>query len=108
MPPLCSIFISLTHDYRDNFRILLQSQEVKPSTLWSKYSMIKAVLSVKENIEINKFSRVIAFLKRNSVGYEPTKSKVLTRQEIDTFLTNADDMKYLLIKVSLKIILCIR
>ncbi|KAJ3665816.1 hypothetical protein Zmor_001287 [Zophobas morio] len=68
-----------------------KSQEVKPSTLWSKYSMIKAVLSVKENIEIN---RVIAFLKRNSVGYEPTKSKVLTRQEIDTFLTNADDMKY--------------
>ncbi|KAJ3655436.1 hypothetical protein Zmor_014568 [Zophobas morio] len=31
-----------------------KSQEVKPSTLWSKYSMIKAVLSVKENIETNK------------------------------------------------------
>ncbi|KAJ3646452.1 hypothetical protein Zmor_024040 [Zophobas morio] len=83
-----------------------KSQEVKPSTLWSKYSMIKAVLSVKENIEINKFSRVIAFLKRNSVGYEPTKSKVLTRQEIDTFLTNADDMKYLLIKVALLFGVC--
>lgn len=64
--------------------------------------MIKAVLSVKENIEINKFFRVIAFLKRNSVGYEPTTSKVLTRQEINTFLINADDEKYLLIKVSLK------
>ena len=75
---------------------------MKPSTLWSKYSMIKAVLSVKENIEINKFTRVISFLKRNSVGYEPTKSKVLTRQEINTFLVNADDAKYLLIKVSLK------
>ncbi|KAJ3662389.1 hypothetical protein Zmor_006740 [Zophobas morio] len=83
-----------------------KSQEVKPSTLWSKYSMIKAVLSVNENIEINKFSRVIAFLKRNSVGYEPTKSKVLTRQEIDTFLTNADDMKYLLIKVALLFGVC--
>ncbi|KAJ3644303.1 hypothetical protein Zmor_026969 [Zophobas morio] len=83
-----------------------KSQEVKPSTLWSKYSMIKAVLSVKENIEINKFSRVIAFLKRNSVGYEPTKSKVLTRQEIDTFLTNADDMKHLLIKVALLFGVC--
>ena len=49
--------------------------------------MIKAVLSVKENLEINKFTRVISFLKR---------------QEINTFLVNADDAKYLLIKVSLK------
>ena len=108
MPPLCSIFISLTHDYRDNFPILLQSQEVKPSTLWSKYSMIKAVLSVKENIEINKFSRVIAFLKRNSVGYEPTKSKVLTRQERPAKSRQMYEKEYLLIKVSLKNILCIR
>ena len=52
--------------------------------------MIKVVLSVKENIETNKFARVIAFLKRNSVGYEPKKSKVLTREEIKTFLTNAN------------------
>ena len=52
--------------------------------------MIKVVLSVKENIETNKFARVIAFLKRNSVGYEPKKSKVLTREEINTFLTNAN------------------
>ena len=59
-------------------------------------------MSVKENIKTNKFTKVISFLERNSVGYEPTKSKVLTRQEINTFLVNADDAKYLLIKVSLK------
>ena len=64
--------------------------------------MIKAILSVKENIEINKLTRVISFLKRNLVAYEPTKSKVLTRQKINTFLVNADNAKYLLIKVSLK------
>jgi len=68
--------------------------------------MLKAVLSVRENIEINKFARVIAFLKRNSVGYEPTKSKVLTRQEIHEFMRNADDDKYLLIKVALLIGVC--
>ncbi|CAG9766248.1 unnamed protein product [Ceutorhynchus assimilis] len=68
--------------------------------------MLKAVLSVKENIQIEKFPRVIAFLKRNSVGYEPKKSKVLSREEIDQFLATASDEAYLLTKVALVIGLC--
>ncbi|CAG9759373.1 unnamed protein product [Ceutorhynchus assimilis] len=83
-----------------------KSQTFKPSTVWSKYSMLKAVLSVKENIHIDQFPRVIAFLKRNSVGYEPKKSKVLSREEIDQFLATASDETYLLTKVALVIGLC--
>jgi hypothetical protein len=36
--------------------------------------MLKATLNVKENIEIGAFLKVIAFLKRNAVGYEAKKS----------------------------------
>jgi hypothetical protein len=53
--------------------------------------MLKATLNVKENIEIGAFLKVIAFLKRNAVGYEAKKSKVLTREEVNTFLKEADD-----------------
>lgn len=61
--------------------------------------MLKATLSVKENMDIGTFKRVLAFLKRKSVGYEPKKSKVLSRDEVNTFLREADDEKYLMIKV---------
>lgn len=64
--------------------------------------MLRAVLSVKEDIYIDKFPKLIAFLKRNSVGYEPKKSKVLSIKEIGDFLATASDETYLLTKVSLR------
>lgn len=54
---------------------LLQSQQVKPSTLWSKQKYI----SKQTSPEIS-----------NSVEYAPTRLKVIMRQEINTFLINAD------------------
>ena len=63
-----------------------KSKYLKPSSVWSKYSMLKATLSLKENVKVETFSKVLAFLKRNSVGYEPTKSKVLSREEVNKFL----------------------
>lgn len=41
---------------------------MKPSTLWSKYSMIKSSLAVKESIDSNQFHKS-AILKRQIVGY---------------------------------------
>jgi integrase len=68
--------------------------------------MLKATLNVKENIDIGAFLKVIAFLKRNAVGYEAKKSKVLTREEVNTFLKEADDNVYLLMKVALLFGIC--
>ncbi|KAK4884976.1 hypothetical protein RN001_001247 [Aquatica leii] len=53
---------------------------LKPSTLWSRFSMIKSCLSIKENVDISKFPQTIAFLKRQGVGYVPKKAKVLTAE----------------------------
>lgn len=63
--------------------------------------MLKATLSVKENLDIGTYKRVTAFLKRKGVGYEPKKSKVLSREEVNTFLREADDEVYLMIKVEI-------
>ncbi|KAJ8972906.1 hypothetical protein NQ317_001577 [Molorchus minor] len=60
--------------------------------------MIKAMLNVENNQDINKFYKLIAFLKRKGEGYLP-KNKKFTRQNIDKFIAEAPDDKYLMFKV---------
>ncbi|KAJ8980999.1 hypothetical protein NQ317_014866 [Molorchus minor] len=43
----------------------------------------------------------MAFFKRNSDGYKAKKSKHLTRDQIDSFLSQANDDEYLMIKIAL-------
>lgn len=74
---------------------------MKSSTLWSQYSMVKATLSIKNGVEIEKFVKLKAFLKRQGEGYRPRKSRVLTNEQIEVFLKDAPDHKYLMMKVSL-------
>ncbi|KAJ3628600.1 hypothetical protein MTP99_015898 [Tenebrio molitor] len=59
------------------------------------------MLSVKENIDISRFHQVSAFLKQQSVGHRPKKSKVFTLEEMERFLDTASDDEYLLLKVVL-------
>ncbi|KAJ8970119.1 hypothetical protein NQ317_003837 [Molorchus minor] len=54
-----------------------------------------------DNIDISKFLKLIAFLKRTGDGYQAKKSKILTKSEIDRFLSSADDKEFLMIKVGL-------
>ncbi|XP_023311961.1 uncharacterized protein LOC111692276 [Anoplophora glabripennis] len=72
----------------------------KSSTLWSNYSMIKTMLKIKQDQDISKHYKLIAFLKRKGEGYQAKKSKVLTKTHIDKFLTEAEDEKYLMMKVA--------
>jgi hypothetical protein len=61
--------------------------------------MLKAALNVHENVDIGKYNKLTAFLKQQHVGYEAKKSLILSRDEIDKFLLNAPDERFLLIKV---------
>lgn len=76
------------------------SQTKKASTLWTNYSMLRACLNIYRNCDISKFPRLQAFLKRQSQGYQPKKSKILDSADIDRFLLEADDLQYLANKVS--------
>lgn len=62
--------------------------------------MIKSTLIANENLDISRFPRLVAFLKKQSIGYEPKQSKTLTREEINLFMKEACNEKYLLTKVS--------
>jgi hypothetical protein len=61
--------------------------------------MLRATLNMNKNVDIGKFTRLIAFLKRKSDGYMAKKSKIFIKQQIDAFLKQADDEKYLSVKV---------
>lgn len=74
-------------------------KDKKSSSLWCYYSMLKSTLSVKNNISINKYARLIAYLKKKSVGYRAKKSNVLKREDIEKFIKEAPDIDFLLLKV---------
>lgn len=78
----------------------LISKDNKPPTLWSNYSMIKSMIAVNKSVDISKHSNLLLLLKRKSAGYKPRKSKTFERQDISTFLTEANDDEFLLTKVA--------
>jgi hypothetical protein len=88
----------------ENVLLVFFGEKVKTfkfSTLWAQYSMIKAFMSIYDNVNISKFSKLVAFLKRNSEGYLPKKSKLLTRENVETFLTEANNNEHLMTKVKI-------
>lgn len=76
-----------------------KSKNVKSSTLWSLYSMIKTTLNINDNVNIKKFTKIIPYLKQKSIGYRPKKSRVLSKEQITKFLEEADINEHLLTKV---------
>lgn len=76
------------------------SIKYKPSSLWAFYSMIRTMILTQTNIDISKYTQLIALLKQKSDGFESKRSKILTRENIRKFLLEADDDKFLLLKVS--------
>lgn len=75
------------------------SKIFSPSSLWSKYSMIKSILKIKKNIDLSQYFKLTSYIKRLNDGYKPKKSKILEKSDVDKFLLEAPDHIYLLIKV---------
>lgn len=75
------------------------SKKLQPSTLWSIYSMLKATLQMKDNVNIQNYSKLTSLLKRLSSGHKSKKSKVLSANQVETFLNTAPDETYLATKV---------
>lgn len=67
------------------------SKTLKASTLWARYSMLRATLKIRENVDISKFSKLIAYLKKQNVGYKPKKSSIFSKENIDKFLQEAPE-----------------
>ncbi|KAF2898575.1 hypothetical protein ILUMI_07603 [Ignelater luminosus] len=78
-----------------------KSKQWKSPTFWSTYSKLKSTLLINNNVDISKYSKLIAYLKNKSVGYKPRKSKTFSREEVYKFLEDAPDKHFLMHKVAL-------
>jgi hypothetical protein len=72
----------------------------KPSSLWATYSMLRSMIDIKHNINIFYHSNLIAFLKQKNKGYTSKKAQVLNPEQINQFLQEAPDNKFLAVKVN--------
>ncbi|XP_018360627.1 PREDICTED: uncharacterized protein LOC108759622 [Trachymyrmex cornetzi] len=73
------------------------------STIWSKFSMLKATIKAYNNIDIGTYPQLIAFLKNNNAGYKPKKCSIFTTIDVSKFLDEAPDAEYLIMKALLVI-----
>lgn len=71
----------------------------RPNTLWSRYSMIKSVCKLKQDLDIGKFHKLTAFIKRQNIGFRPKKAKTFNEEEITKFMSEASDEIYLMMKL---------
>lgn len=79
------------------------SAKLKPSTLWSLWSMLKKTLYSRESLDITKFYNLKSLIKNNSKGYKPKKSAILKWDEILKFINEASDDIHFVSKVSIYI-----
>ncbi|XP_037050971.1 uncharacterized protein LOC119084937 [Bradysia coprophila] len=78
-----------------------KSKIMKSSTVWSEYSKLKCMIYKERRVDISKFHGLIAFLKRNGVGHVAKKSSILTGDDFNKFIMEADDDKFLMMKAAL-------
>jgi hypothetical protein len=77
----------------------MQSKTKKSSTLWSIYSMLRSCLNIYKNVDISRYAKLQAFLKKQAENYQPKKSKILEVEDICRFTGHADNKMYLAMKV---------
>ncbi|KAG5883572.1 hypothetical protein JTB14_016712 [Gonioctena quinquepunctata] len=75
------------------------SKTIKPNTLWSRFSVLKAIMKIRQNVVIGKFYKLITF-KKQSVDFKPKKAKVFSKDDIAKCMQAAPEDMYLLIKVA--------
>ncbi|XP_043465345.1 uncharacterized protein LOC122500470 [Leptopilina heterotoma] len=79
------------------------SETKAPTTLWSVYSILRSTLNVNNNIKIEGYINLRAFLKAKYKGFKPKKSSALTSDQVRQFLLEAPDDKFLAMKVAMLI-----
>lgn len=61
--------------------------------------MLKTTIDNNQNIDISKYTQLSRFIKRQNVGFQSKKSKVLTSEQVEQFLREAADTDHLATKV---------
>lgn len=72
-----------------------------PLSFWRTYSMLKSTLNVYHGVDIEKYTKLRAFLSLKNKGYTAKQSKVFNLKDVNKFLTEAPDEYYLGVKVDI-------
>ncbi|XP_044595729.1 uncharacterized protein LOC123272797 [Cotesia glomerata] len=75
------------------------AKTLNPTTLWSRWPMLKSVMDLHKGINIDQYKRLKQFLKNKSKGFEPKKSKIFSLGEVKKFIETAPDNIYLAMTV---------
>ena len=62
--------------------------------MWSHYSMIKSLLSIRNGVDISRYLKLRAYLKKQNEGYTAKKSRVFTKENFEKFIFEAPDEIY--------------
>ncbi len=73
----------------------LISNNNMPSTLWSKYSILKATMKVKNQVDISTYASLAAMLKQASKGHVPKQARIFTEEEVKRFVETTPDVAWL-------------
>lgn len=76
------------------------AEKSKPTTLWVYHTMLKSTLRINDNLDISSYTTLISFLKEKSAGYKPFKATVFTEEDIEKFINEAPDDRWLDVKVN--------
>jgi hypothetical protein len=63
-----------------------QSEKLKPSSLWCRYSMLRTMVSIKIKIDISQYHQVVAFLKRNQKDTDLKNRAFFAKRRYTNFL----------------------
>ena len=77
-----------------------------PSTLWPLCFMLWSTILLYENVDISKFAKLHGYLKNATASYEPKQAKILTEEQVESYIENAPDETHLCNKVILIMVMC--
>lgn len=81
------------------FKHLATTKNYAPTTMWSKWSMLRTEILLDRDTDIGDFPKVKALLKGRSKGHKPKQAEVFDPEEVRAFLLNAPDDVHLANKV---------
>ncbi|KAJ8665745.1 hypothetical protein QAD02_007407 [Eretmocerus hayati] len=83
------------------FRHIRNTENYAVSTLWNFFSKLKACIKAFRRVDISNYCQVKAYFKKLSEDYEPKQSLVLSALQVNEFLENAPEPRFLRAKAVL-------